>query len=67
MMLTARDGIEDRVRGLDEGADDYLTKPFSLAELLARLRELSGAARAAGGAAVGDAAPRPRHAGGPAR
>jgi two-component system, OmpR family, response regulator len=40
MMLTARDAIEDRVRGLDQGADDYLTKPFSLAELLARLRAL---------------------------
>jgi two-component system, OmpR family, response regulator len=41
IMLTARDAIEDRVRGLDEGADDYLTKPFSLAELLARLRALA--------------------------
>ena len=41
IMLTARDGIEDRVRGLDEGADDYLTKPFSLAELVARLRALA--------------------------
>ena len=40
MMLTARDAVEDRVRGLDQGADDYLTKPFSLAELLARLRAL---------------------------
>jgi two-component system OmpR family response regulator len=40
LMLTARDAIEDRVRGLDGGADDYLTKPFSLAELLARLRAL---------------------------
>ena len=39
-MLTARDAVEDRVRGLDGGADDYLTKPFSLAELLARLRAL---------------------------
>jgi two-component system OmpR family response regulator len=38
IMVTARDAIQDRVRGLDEGADDYLTKPFSLAELLARLR-----------------------------
>src|SRR6266508_2552730 len=37
IMLTARDAVEDRVRGLDGGADDYLTKPFSLAELLARL------------------------------
>jgi two-component system OmpR family response regulator len=40
MMLTARDAVEDRVRGLDQGADDYLTKPFSLAELLARIRAL---------------------------
>jgi two-component system OmpR family response regulator len=40
LMLTARDAIEDRVRGLDGGADDYLTKPFSLAELTARLRAL---------------------------
>jgi two-component system, OmpR family, response regulator len=41
LMLTARDAIEDRVRGLDTGADDYLTKPFSLAEVLARLRALA--------------------------
>jgi two-component system OmpR family response regulator len=40
LMLTARDAVEDRVRGLDEGADDYLVKPFSFAELLARLRAL---------------------------
>jgi two-component system OmpR family response regulator len=40
LMLTARDGVEDRVAGLDGGADDYVTKPFSLAELLARLRAL---------------------------
>ena len=38
LLLTARDGIEDRVTGLDAGADDYLTKPFSVEELLARLR-----------------------------
>jgi two-component system, OmpR family, response regulator len=41
IMLTARDGVEDRVRGLDAGADDYLTKPFALAELFARLRSVS--------------------------
>ena len=40
LILTARDGIEDRVRGLDSGADDYLPKPFAFAELLARLRVL---------------------------
>src|SRR5208283_2673296 len=40
LMLTARDAIRDRVRGLDTGADDYLVKPFELAELLARLRAL---------------------------
>jgi two-component system OmpR family response regulator len=40
LMLTARDGVEDRIRGLDAGADDYLVKPFSFGELLARLRAL---------------------------
>src|SRR5688572_27382012 len=40
LMLTARDGIEDRVQGLDLGADDYLVKPFAFAELLARVRAL---------------------------
>jgi len=41
LMLTARDAVEDRVAGLDGGADDYLTKPFSFAELLARIRALA--------------------------
>jgi two-component system OmpR family response regulator len=41
LMLTARDAIDDRVAGLDGGADDYLTKPFSFVELLARLRALA--------------------------
>jgi DNA-binding response OmpR family regulator len=40
LMLTARDAVEDRVQGLDQGADDYLVKPFAFAELLARLRSL---------------------------
>src|SRR5919198_4908302 len=56
LMLTARDAIEDRVKGLDRGADDYLVKPFSLAELLARLRALARRGPVAGPAAleVGD-------------
>lgn len=40
LMLTARDGVDDRVKGLDSGADDYLTKPFAFSELAARLRAL---------------------------
>ena len=40
LMLTARDAVEDRVRGLDSGADDYLVKPFAFQELLARTRAL---------------------------
>src|ERR1700685_3590060 len=40
LMLTARDGIDDRVTGLDVGADDYMVKPFALRELMARLRAL---------------------------
>ena len=41
LMLTARDAVEDRVMGLDSGADDYLVKPFAFSELLARIRALS--------------------------
>jgi len=41
LLLTARDSVEDRVRGLDAGADDYLTKPFAFEELFARLRALT--------------------------
>ena len=41
LLLTAMDGVDDRVRGLDQGADDYLTKPFAFSELLARIRALS--------------------------
>jgi len=41
LMLTAKDAVEDRVQGLDSGADDYLVKPFAFAELLARLRALT--------------------------
>jgi two-component system copper resistance phosphate regulon response regulator CusR len=40
LMLTARDAVEDRIKGLDHGADDYLTKPFEFRELLARMRAL---------------------------
>jgi two-component system OmpR family response regulator len=52
LILTARDGLEDRVRGLDLGADDYLTKPFELAELEARVRALARRAGHAGQAVV---------------
>jgi two-component system OmpR family response regulator len=56
LMLTARDAVEDRVGGLDAGADDYLTKPFAFAELLARLRALArrGAVERPAVLAVGD-------------
>ncbi|MFQ5561331.1 MAG: response regulator, partial [Nitrospinota bacterium] len=40
LLLTARDAVSDKIRGLDSGADDYLTKPFDLGELLARVRVL---------------------------
>src|SRR3712207_971687 len=56
LLLTARDAVEDRVAGLDGGADDYLTKPFSFAELSARLRALArrGAKERPAVLAVGD-------------
>jgi two-component system, OmpR family, response regulator len=49
LMLTARDAVEDRISGLDTGADDYLSKPFDFGELLARLRALARRAPARGG------------------
>ena len=55
-MLTARDAVDDRVAGLDCGADDYLTKPFDFKELLARLRALAAAVRAASGRTVAQVA-----------
>lgn len=56
LILTARDALPDRVKGLDSGADDYLTKPFELAELLARIRALirRSAGKASGTIDVGD-------------
>ena len=60
-MLTARDAVDDRVAGLDSGADDYLVKPFAFAELLARLRALvrRGDAERPAGARGRRPAPRP--------
>ena len=56
LVLTARDSLEDRVTGLDAGADDYLVKPFAFAELLARIRALVRRGRVADAPrlAVGD-------------
>ena len=53
LILTARDAVEDRVRGLEGGADDYLVKPFALAELVARVRVLTRRAQARSGDALG--------------
>ncbi|GGD58688.1 response regulator transcription factor [Paenibacillus nasutitermitis] len=52
LLLTARDGVEDRVKGLDSGADDYIVKPFAMPELLARIRVLLR--RNSGGAPDGE-------------
>jgi DNA-binding response OmpR family regulator len=52
LMLTARDAVEDRVRGLDAGADDYVAKPFAFTELLARLRALGRRRSDTGGAVL---------------
>ena len=52
LVLTARDALEDRVRGLDLGADDYLTKPFDLPELEARLRALIRRGQSGGGSLI---------------
>jgi DNA-binding response OmpR family regulator len=52
LMLTARDGLDDRVGGLDDGADDYLVKPFSFAELAARVRALARRPTVNGGATI---------------
>src|SRR5215210_1673013 len=69
LMLTARDAVEDRIAGLDVGADDYVTKPFSFAELLARLRAIvrRGPRRATDDARGRRPPPRPGDAAGLAR
>ena len=63
LVLTARDSLEDRVTGLDAGADDYLVKPFAFAELLARIRALVRRGRVADAPrlAVGDLGDGPGH------
>ena len=55
LILSARDAVEDRVQGLDEGANDYLVKPFAFAEFLARLRALLAATSRAGSWSFGPA------------
>jgi DNA-binding response OmpR family regulator len=55
LMLTARGSVEDRIRGLDEGADDYLVKPFSLGELSARIRALLRRDTASGSSMIASA------------
>ena len=54
IMLTARDDVEDKVEGLDIGADDYMTKPFAIQELLARVRNVLRKSRGAGTVSRGD-------------
>ena len=61
LLLTARSQVEDRVSGLDSGADDYLVKPFAFDELLARIRALGRKFTPASGDASGDSCGSPRH------
>ena len=65
LMLTARDAVSDRVAGLDSGADDYLTKPFAIEELSARVRALGRRGRAGAGGGGGGATAGPAMLAGP--